>query len=130
VKANLSDRLTRIRLLAWSYLDALEPGKDSTTADNVDSGGTGSRAPSRNHELWTTGSYWQLERAMDALPPYARIRFWVFYVRAGGPFKHEHKPHPVLGRVERLMPRDVFVPAEVSEAAGFLRSDAEKYSRG
>jgi hypothetical protein len=127
-RGDLASRTTRIRLLAWSYLDAVEAGGGGAE-ENVSTGGTESRAPSRNHELWHQGSYGALEKAVDSLPPFAAIRFWVFYIRAKGPFRHEHKPHPVLGRVERLMPREVFVPAEISEAAGFLPAEAKTYSR-
>jgi len=127
-RAQLSDRNVRIRLLAWSYLDACEAG-GGTTEESVNTGSVESRAPSRNHELWHQGSYAQLERAVFGLPPYARIRFWVFYIRTQGPFRHDHKPHSVLGRASRLMPREVFVPAEISEAAGFLPVEAKTYSR-
>lgn len=134
MKSALSDRSVRIRLLAWSYLDACEAG-GGQAEESVSTGSTESRAPSRNHELWHQGSYAALERALAELPPYARLRFWVFYVRTRGPltspgsFKHEHNPHAVLGRVEWLMPREVFVPAEVSEAAGFLHAEAKTYCR-
>jgi len=128
-RAALSDRTTRIRLLAWSYLDACEAGGGTSTEESVSTGATESRAPSRNHELWYQGSYRNLERALALSAPYVRLRFWVFYIRAKGPFKHEHKPHSVLGRVARLMPREVFVPVEISEAAGFLPAEAKTYSR-
>jgi hypothetical protein len=127
-RAGLSDRLVRIRLLAWSYLDAAEAGGTSSE-ETVSTGSAGSRAPSRNHELWRQGSYSALEKALAQVPPYARLRFWVFYIRASGPFQHDHKAHAVLARVERLMPREVFVPQEISEAAGFLPAEAKTYSR-
>lgn len=126
MRAGLSDRSVRLRLLAWSYLDAVE-ASGSSSEETVSTGSAGSRAPSRNHELWRQGSYGALEKALGLLPAYARLRFWIFYVRASGPFQHDHKSHPVLARVEKLMPREVFVPAEISEAAGFLREAAKTY---
>ena len=128
MRSALSDRTTRIRLLAWSYLDACEAGGGGAE-ETVSTGSTESRAPSRNYQLWHQGSYRDLERALALTPPYVRLRFWVFYIRAKGPFNHEHTQHSVLGRVQRLMPREVFVPAEISEAAGFLPAEAKTYSR-
>ncbi len=129
-KVGLDQRSVRIRLLAWSYLDAAEAGGTSNE-ETVSTGSAGSRAPSRNHELWHQGSYNALEKALGSIPPYARLRFWVFYIRAKGPFDHEHKlKHSALSRVERAMPREVFVPQEISEAAGFLPAEAKTYSRG
>ncbi len=43
--------------------------------------------------------------------------------------KHEPRHHSSLSRVERAMPREVFVPQEISEAAGFLPAEAKVYSR-
>lgn len=136
--SGLSDRLVRIRLVAWSYLDACESG-GGTAEENVSSGSTESRAPSRNHELWHQASYGRrqnsyadLELALESLPPYVRLRFWVFYVRAKGPFRiypEKHTHHAAFYRLARCMPKEVFVPAEISEAAGFLPAEAKTYSR-
>lgn len=125
----LSDRRTRVRLLGWSYWDA---------AEGSDDGGRGSRpssrAPGRNPELWRAGSYWDLERVLDGLPS----RVWFYAAWCGGTFDPERgsgkarfREHPLavaaLVVVSARMPADVFVPAVISEAAGYLPGDAKRW---
>jgi hypothetical protein len=121
----------RIRLLAWSYLAACEAAAgDSTSGETISLSSSHGKTPSRNHELWRYGSYGALERAVDSLPPYVKLRFWVFYVRDSGPFDHAKTYHSSLGRVSRMMPKFIYVPADISQAAGFLKMESEEASRG
>ena len=126
----LSARASRIRLLAWSYREAAEsPSGDNGEA--VTAGAAGSRAPERNEDLWRRGSYAALERAMDMLSPGQRRAFWTDHVCADRPFPRpgEKREFKSFVAVAMLMPREIFVPADVAEAAGFLPSEAKTYER-
>jgi hypothetical protein len=117
-------RDVRVRLLAWSYEDA---------ATGADDGGRGSkptsRIPGRNLELWSAGSYAELERATDALRAHdqgwARM-FWRLYTQRdwlAAPVG------PELRWVTERMPRDVFVPQDISEVAGYPTGVAKMFTR-
>lgn len=104
----------------------------------MDGGGrgkAGSRVPPRNHDLWSRGSYWEFERATDALRLAAtrngKLRprygwFWAVYVerRYGGAKGLRLEPHEQahadvgLDKVTRLMPENIFVPIEISANGG------------
>ncbi len=91
-----------------------------------------SRLPSRG-ELWEEGSYYDLERCLDAMrQPYPKIsrHLIAFYVDATPP-KWARKVYAEKGveLLMRFMPSNVFVPQEISENAGFLPSDAKVAAR-
>jgi hypothetical protein len=127
-RPQLSDRSVRVRLLAWSYLDAaMSPTGDRGEA-SVDTGEAGSRPPLRNEDLWRHGSYSDLERIVDELPVSHRRTFWSEHITARDPFKSTEFKTVVM--VGSFMPQSIYVPASISEAAGFLPSEAKVFSRG
>lgn len=119
----LHQRETRIRLLAWSYHDATQGTSDGARGDKP-----GSRLLERNPELWPKGSYQQLEHALDRLRTMDRrayIRFILIHIDQ--PDWWQTRPGTGLAEIARLMPQQVFVPAVIAEAAGYLPSDAKTF---
>ena len=115
-------RATRVRLLAWSYEDAAFGSDDGGRGSKP-----GSRALSRNLELWNAGSYHDLEQAVDRLALCHRRVFRAEHMTAPQPFRS--REWMTLVKVAALMPPHIFVPADISEAAGYLPSEAKVYAR-
>jgi hypothetical protein len=132
----LANRQTRIRLLAASYQDA---AIDSVTSETKGRGGKHWIFPKRNSSLWQRGSYKELEQAMDHLRSerhdYYRDFHKVFVHDPYNKIKTEY-PKQVASSaikgfqiIDKMMPRDVFVPTDVSESAGYLLGDAKQYQK-
>jgi hypothetical protein len=110
----LALRTTRVRLLASSWEDAM-------TSGTLDGGGPdkpGSRM-NLHDDLWTYGSYDELGR----LVTHAASEFRKAYL--GVAFRY-HPPRDLdaLVLLTRRMPACIYVPAEVSENAGYLPGEA------
>lgn len=132
----LHDRKTRVRLLGWSYADACEGASDGARGGKPDS-----RLLGRNWELWLAGSYGEFEDVLDGLRAKSRIlsvRFqkaWlsdVFVARRGSrleALRGERRSVWALNFVAARLPASIFVPAVISEAAGYLPGDAKRWER-
>lgn len=127
LETGLRSRETRVRLLAWSYLDAVEEGRQESEGGRGSS--ASSRSPRRNELLWREGSYRDLERVLERIPARSRLAFWLRYIRTHRGFNPAEKPSKLLTLVARRMPRFIYVPADVSQAAGYLESEAKEFSR-
>lgn len=116
---SLALRTTRVRLLAATYEDAL----DARRAD-----GPGDTHGSRLNlcdDLWTMGSYAELDLVIGCMNGRRRA-FTSAYLTV--PFKHQPlHALEVLQYVADGMPRNIYVPPEVSENAGYLASEAGVY---
>lgn len=130
----LNRRHTRILLLASSYHDACEALTDAGRSG----GKPGSRLLVRN-ALWTAGSYGDLERLLDELRNHDRVlygRFWRTYVGRRFPSGHpldtpaqRRDAGYALCWLERRMPASIYVPPDVTEAAGYMPGDAMAFAR-
>lgn len=138
----LSKRSTRVLLLASSYHDACT----GLELDPVHQGKPGSRMLVRS-TLWHAGSYQALERLLDELRAGETIRaqqlnhralyraFWARYIGqrfpAGAQLGQRERDTAVhaTGWLEARMPAEIYVPAEVAEAAGYLPSEAKAFER-
>lgn len=112
-------RTTRVRLLAATYDDALTSCAAGGRTDSH-----GSRL-NLHDTLWTLGSYQELDRALASMNG-RRRSFSRLYLDV--PFKAQ--PQGVddgLQLVANLMPRNIFVPREVVENAGYLAGQASAY---
>ncbi len=127
------DRRAKIKLLLSTLLDATSPGRGTSDVRIA----FGSRPPAKS-ELWHEGSYHELHRCLDALkarnedPAWRGVHWhvWRRYVtgdrfESRAPWKFDKG----LAFLEESMPRDIFVPVEVSENGGFLPSDARTAAR-
>lgn len=118
-------RRERIKLLLRSLVDAREAGHGRLERGSA----PGSRPPLRNLDLWPHGSYAQLEKALDLLRERCPSKHWhteQFYIY-GINDRRIRRVKAELG-VEclmRYMSREVFVPQEVAEWAGFMASEAK-----
>ena len=127
----LQHRRTRVTLLLGSYLDAVEAPR--AVEGEGGAGPSAGRAPARNVELWTCGSYRELERCLSVLyerHPSVHWHTYELHVRrhGGGPVRRR-KAERGLEWLCAVMPRDVFVPAAISENAGYDASAARSYER-
>lgn len=115
----LALRTTRVRLLASTYEDALLAWSQGNGY-----GEAGSRM-NLHDDLWTAGSYAELDLVMGSMNG-RRRDFSRAYLAVA--FKHQplHQLE-VLQYVADGMPRNIYVPAEVSENAGYLASEAGVY---
>lgn len=130
----LSRRATRVLLLASSYPDAC----DASERDTVHRGKPGSRILVR-FRLWQDGSYREMERLLDELRGHDRVlygRFWRAYIGqrfpAGRPLDTPAQRRDAgyaLVWLAKRMPASIYVPAEISEAAGYTPGDARAYAR-
>lgn len=143
----LSERSTRVRLLAWSYGDACVSSDVAARGSKPSS-----RALVRNDELWLAGSYAEFERVLDELRGKSRIlsvRFqkaWLvepFVARGEGArtvaerqrmsplavLREDQRARWALNFVAARMPASIFVPAVISEAAGYTPQDAKRWER-
>lgn len=112
----LAIRSTRVRLLAATYEDALTSGTLEGRAEKP-----GSRM-NLHDDLWTHGSYAELERLL----PGSDVVFRRSYLAVA--FKDQpHRDLNELVQVTRAMPRDIFVPMDVSENAGYLPGEAKAW---
>ena len=147
----LANRQTRIRLIAASFQDA------AVASVNNEAKGRGGRRwilPRRNEALWEFGSYEPFEKAMDHLREEHHDLYAAFHrIFVHDPFvrttsvplpgdrwgaKH-YKPtysktlfsQALAGFkiIDKLMPREIFVPQDVSENAGYLRGEAKQYQK-
>lgn len=123
----LDRRFTRIRVLAWSYPEAVDSGPGERLASRLTAG-----HPNREGYLWHRGSYKDLELALDRLRQVDRQlyrRFWRCYVGQWSPFPAEDEDWSGLTRIDSLMPSFLYVPADISVALGYLPGDADDYER-
>lgn len=114
----LALRTTRVRLLAATYEDAL-------LSRSSDAHGTKTARLLLHDDLWTWGSYHELDQALASMNGRRRVFARVYL---GVEFKH----HPAgvldeLQYVANVMPAFIYVPPEVSENAGYLSSEAGVY---
>jgi len=116
---------TRLRLLAWTYHDARTASHDTTTT-NTTSHDT--RIPSRNPELWNTGSYKQLEQALDHTRQTNNREYRRFVVNYIDQPLSKHPAEP-LDHLLELMPNDIHVPQIISEAAGYTPHEGRRWER-
>lgn len=132
----LANRQTRIRLLCASLEDAQTA---STTNEAKGRGGKHWVIPHRNEELWLRGSYKELERSVEHLRELHHGLYRAFHkVFVHDPYnkiKPDYSADLLADAidgfkiVDKLMPRDVFVPADISENAGYLKSEAKQYNK-
>ena len=123
--ANITRR-DRIRLLLSSYVDAI--GASRNPADIRVA--LESRPPPRS-ELWEEGSYFDLAQALDRLRvPCPKIRRHTigFYVEQE-PWAQKRTAERGVSLLAELMPRNIFVPQELSIKAGFTPGDSRAASR-
>ena len=76
------ERRRAAKLLAWTYLDAVEAGAGAR--EHVSHGKASSKDQMRE-VLWYRGSYKQLERALDSLRRTSRTHYrelWLAYIQA------------------------------------------------
>lgn len=111
----LHARGTRVRLLAWSRIDALTTGSQ----DGGGSDAHGSRLVLHG-DLWPQGSYHELERAM-------RGEQWFADQYVDRKLHEQPNKSLELDQVTNRMPANIYVPPEISEAAGYLPSEAKTY---
>lgn len=110
----LALRTTRTRLLAATYDDALTTG----TMDGGGQDKPGSRLMLHD-DLWTHGSYDELEHLVRAADAVFRRAYLTV------PFKDQPaRDLDELVLLTRRMPRDIYVPRDVSENAGYLPGEA------
>ena len=118
-------RRTRLKLVARTYLDALDRQQRSQLGSDA------ALLPA----LWELGSYHEFSRAFDDLrsaAPRTADAFWAVYVIASD--RHLDKR---AARAERALDwiekhpclQEVFVPWEVSFAAGYPTAEGERYER-
>lgn len=131
VEASESAR-RRVKRLAASYLDAAE---NSTEHDSDSKIEFASRPLRRYEYLWDEGSYWELERAMDALRAATTRRlsfrmFWAVYVSGSARSDRlaPHKQHAaeqaltfVTEHVRRATGDNIRVPGAVSSNINHAR---------
>jgi hypothetical protein len=90
--------------------------------------GTGADTPSSrlllHGELWSAGSYAELELAMAKANGHRRT-FWREHILARRPFDSTETNS--IEAISQLMPDNVYVPLDVSEAAGFLTGEAKPW---
>lgn len=119
-------------LLLRTFVDAASPGRGDSDLRSP----LGSKPPARS-SLWEQGSYRELGREIDRLKAdgYTKIHrhLCAFYI--GGP------DYPVgdgpqkryvqrgVDLLEKRMPRNVYVPAEVSENGGHSPGEAKTAAR-
>lgn len=121
-------RRERIRLLLSTYLDAMSPGRNPTDMR----GAFGSKPPART-QLQDEGSYYELGQALDALrgpcPKIYRhtVGFYVTHPPESWAQKRTAEKGVML--LERAMPRNLFVPMEVSERGGFSPGEAKSATK-
>ena len=116
---SLALRTTRVRLLDATYEDALDARRATGPGDQH-----GSRLLLAD-DLWTQGSYHELDLVIGCMNGRRRA-FTSAYLTV--PFKDQPLAAlDVLQYVTDGMPRNIYVPAEVSENAGYLASEAGVY---
>jgi hypothetical protein len=120
----ISQPATRLRLLAWTYHDACTASHDTTTGNSTHE----TRIPSRNPELWDTGSYKQLERALDETRQTNNRQYRHFVVNYIGQPLDKHPAEPLDHMLQR-MPTDIHVPQIISEAAGYTPHEGRRWER-
>ena len=116
------DRLTRVKMLLTSYLDArpgLLAGADNGQGKRPRPGST---IP-RMGDLWQKGSYQELEDALNELPLVSAQRLWRAFINQPDRrrrsvqliFRQKHGKliQRDLERVSRAMPRRIYVPKDV-----------------
>jgi hypothetical protein len=123
----LERKRTRLKLLGRTLLDAFDRHERGLRGDSA-SAGIG---------IWEQGSYAELQSALDRLRSNSGHRakgladcFWAVYVN--GSRRHLERRQPkaelVLDWLEREL-GDVYVPAEISQAAGYLEHEAKKWTK-
>lgn len=118
---DLSRRDTRVRLLAWTLEDALLGGAMDGRPDEY-----GSRL-NLHPQLWTQGSYRELVHALEAAPRDARRHVTRQYVAVT--LHNQPKTiSPELTAVVAAMPANIYVPVDISCAAGYLEGAARTYA--
>jgi hypothetical protein len=132
----LANRQTRIRLLAASYQDA---SIASITSESKGRGGKRWIIPTRNNALWLRGSYKELEQAMEHLQELHHGLFRAFhrvfihdpYNKIKPDYNKDLLSDAIDGfkMIDKMMPRDIFVPQDISENAGYLAGEAKQYSK-
>ena len=132
----LANRQTRIRLLAASYQDAATA---SVTNEAKGRGGKRWLIPHRNEDLWLRGSYKELERSVEHLRELHHGLYRAFHkVFVHDPYnkiKPDYSADLLADAidgfkiVDKLMPRDIYVPMDISENAGYLKSEAKQYQK-
>ncbi len=130
--APLRERKTRVLLLLGTYRDACEAGHNEHGDGPRERGKPTAHIP-RRADFWYDGSYKALERALDQVRSEGKpIHFavWTVYVERGK-LRNGGQELAVKGlkRILSLMPRDVYVPTEVSENSGYDHGEAKAYSR-
>ena len=125
----LRSRRTRILLLLASYPDAVE----GVTGDGARGDHPASRLLGRNLDLWYAGSYAQLEDCLDELKriaPHFHFATWHHFVRLTlDGARRKEMAECGLRYLMVAMPENVYVPADISEANGYLSSEAVAYQR-
>lgn len=138
------DAREKCKLLAATYIDACDKGSAS------DEGGSrspfqssGTSIHRRHRDLWEHGSYAALELAINALRVATTRRtsftaFWRVYVLCNEKI-YETAPHKrhgaeqgltfVTAHVLKTTNRNIYVPADIVENAGWTSSDARAAAR-
>ena len=118
-------RRERIKLLLRTLNDATGPGCNLTSIHSA----LDSRPPSAS-EIWYEGSYHQLINALNQMRPYPKIRrHTVAYYVDRETWGRKSEAQKGLIILDKLMPKDIFVPAEISENAGFTPGEAKVAAR-
>ena len=120
------DRRERIRLLLTSYIDACSPAR---TFSDIRAP-LGSRPPPRA-ELFDEGSYHELGQALDKIrKPCPKIyRHTIAYFVEPEKWSQKRVAERGVSLIERLMPRNIFVPEDVAIRAGITPGDARAACR-
>lgn len=122
----LAQRRTRIKLLLNTYLDAID-----NTSQGEQDGRPSSRPLTFNDQLWPYGSYHLIQVLLDELRSNYRHGVYncVWSVHVIGSKRHMRRraPKAELGLdwlVLKTASKAIYVPAEVSQNAGYDRHDA------
>lgn len=119
-------RRERVRLLLHTYRDAVSPGRNPSDIR----GAFASKAPTRT-ELWHQGSYYELGKALDSLKaPCPKIyRHTIAFFMDQEKWARKSTAEIGVQALMKLMPRNIFVPQEISENAGFTPGEAKAAAR-
>lgn len=125
----LSDRRTRVLLLAGSYHDACE----GIEREHHRHGKPGSRLLVRS-ALWLEGSYADLERLLDELRSVNVGQYRAFWAQrvCGQTLEkaaERDASYHAAGWITKRMPPTIFVPTDISENAGYLQAEAKAFAK-
>lgn len=137
------DAREKVKLLAGTYLDAAERGKDDGDGLRSPFQSSGTTIHRRHGDLWPHGSYAAFELATNALRTATTRRgFYIWFWRVYVVRNHKlddlaaHKQHGaeqgltfITAHVKKSTGGNIYVPLEVAENAGWTRSDAKGAER-